>query len=71
MYPLSKKVPCKKHPSKYIEYVCSNPHCTERVFCSACIFKKEYCRHDLNTEIRDISEYLYDVKVLFDMKGLS
>lgn len=55
---LSNIVNCIKHPSKKIEYFCLNLACTERLFCSTCIFKKEYCRHDLNKDIKDISEYL-------------
>lgn len=71
VYILSKKVMCKKHPSKSIEYFCTNPQCTERIFCSACLLKKEFCRHDIATEIKDIGEFLYEQKVLFEMKGLS
>jgi hypothetical protein len=60
VYQLTKKVNCKKHPSKVVEYYCKNPSCSERLFCSACIFKREHCRHDINTEIKDIGEYLYE-----------
>lgn len=62
---------CKKHTSKSLEYFCSNLQCSQRVFCSACILKREFCRHDINTEIKDLAEFLYEQKVMFDMKGLS
>lgn len=68
---LEHKVNCSKHPSKTIEYFCKHPQCTERLSCSSCLLKKQYCRHDINTFIMDIAELLYEQKMTFEMKGLS
>lgn len=62
---------CLKHSSKTIEYFCKHPQCTERLSCSSCLLKKQYCRHDINTYVTDIAELLYDQKMAFTMKGLA
>lgn len=62
-YVLDSKVSCLKHPSKTIEYFCRHPECTDQLFCSACILKKQFCRHDQNQYIVDISEFLYQQKL--------
>jgi hypothetical protein len=64
-------VSCPKHPSKTIEYFCKHPQCSERLSCSSCLLKKQYCRHDINTYIVDIAELMYEQKMSFAMRGLS
>ena len=62
-------IPCRKHPTKRIEYVCVRPGCEqERVYCTACVFKKVHCRHD--DYIRDLDEVLEEQRKQMEMKGL-
>lgn len=68
-YVLERKVPCPKHPSKNIEYFCRFTDCTDRLFCSSCLLKKQFCRHEMNQHIVDISEYLYEQSMSYTMKG--
>ena len=68
---LDHKVSCPKHPSKTLEYFCRQAQCTERLACSSCLLKKQYCRHDINAFIVDIAELIYEQKMAFNMKGLS
>lgn len=68
---LPQRVSCNKHPSKLIDYFCKHPQCTERLLCSSCLLKKQYCRHEMNPYIIDIAEFMYEQKMSFEMKGLS
>jgi len=68
---LSNIVYCSKHPNKKIEYFCLNLACTERLFCSTCIFKKEYYPLDLSKDIKDINEYLREQNDFIRMNGLN
>ena len=62
-------VPCKKHPTKRIEYVCLRPNCEfDRIYCTACVFKKMHCRHE--DFIRDLEEVLNEQRKQYEMKGL-
>ena len=56
---------------KKIEYFCRNLASTDRLFCSTCIFKKDYGRLDLNEDIKDINEYLSEYKDFIRMSGLN
>jgi hypothetical protein len=68
-YVLERKVTCPKHPSKNIEYFCRFGECADRLFCSSCLLKKQYCRHEMSQHIVDISEYLYEQSMAYNMKG--
>ena len=62
-------VPCKRHPTKKIEYVCLKPDCdNDRVYCTACVFKKSHCRHE--DDLKDLDEFLTEQKKQLEMKGL-
>ncbi|KRW98726.1 WD40-repeat-containing domain [Pseudocohnilembus persalinus] len=65
---LDHKVACHKHPNKYIEYFCQQQNCSQNLFCSACVFKKTTCNH--HDELKDIGEFLYEQKQIFEMKGI-
>jgi hypothetical protein len=69
-YILASKPVCPRHPSKTIEYFCTQEVCGDRLSCSSCLLKKQYCRHDMGSVV-DISEFLFRQKKAMDMKGLS
>jgi len=62
------KIPCEHHPQKRLEYICTNPNCKDKLYCSSCLFKKEYCRHD--DYLKDINEFLEEQRQQFELKGL-
>ena len=68
---MPQRVSCPRHPSKYVDYFCKHPQCVERLFCSGCLLKKQYCRHDIGTYIIDIAEFMFEQKMSYEMKGLS
>ena len=57
-------VPCQKHPNKTIEYICVEKACQEKVFCTTCIFRQDYCRHQNYT--RDLTEFLDEQKKQYE-----
>lgn len=66
---LKVKVLCEKHPQKKLEYLCTNPNCTDKLYCGTCLFKKDYCRHD--DYLKDLNEFLNEQKDQFDKRGLA
>lgn len=41
IFNLPNSISCKKHPSKKIEYFCTDAANEVHLFCSSCIFKKD------------------------------
>lgn len=68
---MPQRVSCSKHPSKLIDYFCKHPQCSERLFCSSCLLKKQYCRHEMVPYILDIAEFMFEQKMGHEMRGLS
>src|SRR5688500_13606543 len=62
------KVPCSKHSNKKMEYICTNPNCKQKLFCSYCLFKKDYCRHD--DYIKELSDFVEEQRLQFEKRGL-
>ena len=62
-------IPCSKHPTKQVEFVCVKADCDDdRLYCATCVFKKSHCSH--SECIKDLDEVLNEQRKQFATKGL-
>ncbi len=63
-------IPCPRHKNKAVEYVCThNEQHTQNLYCTTCIFKREYCQHE--DDIMDLNEFLNEQRQQFRRYGLN